>query len=125
MEAPDLRQRRRLADARHGARVSAPYGLTVAKLKAILAELPSSFDDRIVVLSKDSEGNGFDTLGAVAVGWYRNKYEGGFQGETPDSGETWEQADARVTKEYTTDEDAEDQTIELDEHDHPAVCLWP
>lgn len=105
--------------------MAAPYGITVGQLKAILNSMPERFDDKIVVLSKDSEGNGFDTLGEIAVGWYRNQYEDDFRGLSPDDGDTWDQLEHQATLNYTTDEDDEDARIELDEHDYPAVCLWP
>ncbi len=106
------------------------YGLTVGQLKGILASMPDGYDDRIVVLSSDSEGNNYDTLAAVGVGWYRDRYEGEFRGASLDPDETWEAVEAQVTKEYTTDEtadeeDGEDAVVALDEHDHPAICLWP
>ena len=47
------------------------YGMTVGELKAVLADLPESWDNRVVVLAKDPEGNGFNTLAELAVGWYR------------------------------------------------------
>lgn len=36
--------------------------MTVAELKIALAELPKEFDNFLVVLSKDAEGNGFKPL---------------------------------------------------------------
>lgn len=109
--------------------MSAPYGLTVGQLKALLASMPESFEDKIVVMSSDPEGNSFDTLAEVAVGWYRNEYEGQFRGCSPQDDDTWERVEAQALKDYMTDEDADpeedDQLIDLDEHDYPAVCLWP
>jgi hypothetical protein len=103
--------------------------MTVGQLKAILASMPEDFDNKIVVLAQDAEGNGFDTLGEVAVGWFRNDYEGAFRGRTPVDDDTWRQAETEAHKDYTTDEDADEDDeaaeIPLDEHDHPAVCLWP
>lgn len=109
--------------------MSAPYGLTVGQLKALLASMPESFDDKIVVLASDPEGNSFDTLGEVAVGWYRNEYEGQFEGRSPEDDDTWEKVEAEATNSYGYDDEDLDQEdaepISLDEHDHPAICLWP
>jgi hypothetical protein len=106
--------------------VSAPYGLTVGQLKALLDSMPESFDDRIVVLASDPEGNSFDTLSAVAVGWLRNYDEDDFQGRSCADDETWEQVEQQVTRDYLTDEDPNVvEPLLLDENDHPAVCLWP
>ena len=109
--------------------MSAPYGLTVGQLKAVLNSMPDRFDDKLVVLSRDEEGNGFDTLSEIAVGWYRSDDEREFQGFVPTDDDTWDHLEYQATLSYTTDEDGdaddEDARIELDEHDHPAICLWP
>jgi hypothetical protein len=106
--------------------VSAPYGITVGQLKALLGSMPEEFDDRIVVLAKDPEGNGFRTLDEVAVGWYRNADEDNFRGLPPSEydNDMWKEVEAQVTLDYITDEDTEEH-LPLDEHDHPAICLWP
>lgn len=104
--------------------MSAPYGMTVGQLKALLASMPDSFDDKIVVLSRDSEGNGFETLGEVAVGWLRTSDDYEFRGFSPSDDDTWEAVENQATLDYTTDEDTEEY-VSLDEDDHPAICLWP
>jgi hypothetical protein len=43
------------------------HAMTVAQLRYELADIP---DDAIVVLAKDSEGNGFSPLAALGVAWY-------------------------------------------------------
>lgn len=113
--------------------MSAPYGLTVRKLKEVLASMPESYDDRIVVMASDAEGNDYDTLCAIGVGWYRDQYEGQFQGASLGDDDTWEKVDAEVTRSYLVGEDWDEEEegdlkpeeVELDEHDHPAICLWP
>jgi hypothetical protein len=110
--------------------MSALYGMTVGQLKALLATMPESYNDRVVVLSSDPEGNSYDTLSDVGVGWYRDRYEGEFHGSSLNNDDTWEGVEAQVTKEYLTDEDADEddedaEPVALDEHDHPAICLWP
>jgi hypothetical protein len=104
--------------------VSAPYGLTVGQLRLLLASMPKTFDDHVVVLAQDAEGNGFDTLSEAAVGWLNDRHEMEFRGCSPVDDDTWEQAEDRATQDYTTDED-DKSYVPLDEHDHPAVCLWP
>lgn len=110
--------------------MSAPYGLTVGQLKALLASMPESFEDKIVVLAKDPEGNGFETLSEVAVGFLRTRDENSFHGFVPSDNDVWAQVEAEALRDYLTDEDAdeddeEDEPAALDEFDHPAVCLWP
>lgn len=100
------------------------HGMTVGEPKTLLAELPDSWDGRVVVLAKDPEGNGFNTLAEVAVGWYRDVDEAQFRGFTPSDDETWEQADQQATADYTTDEDTEEY-VDLDADDHPVIRLWP
>lgn len=100
------------------------YGLTIGELKAALAEMPESWDNRVVVLARDPEGNGFDTLGEIAVGWYRDVDEPTFRGISPTDDETWEHAESEATKGYVVDEDT-DEEFDLDADDHPVICLWP
>jgi hypothetical protein len=105
--------------------VSAPYGMTVGQLKAILNSMPDSFADRVVVLSSDAEGNSFDTLSEVAVGFLRLHHDCEFRGfSASEDGDTWSSLDAQALADYTTDED-DGTHVPLDEYDHLAICLWP
>jgi len=103
-----------------------PYvGMTLRELRALLAEIPRTMDDHVVVVAHDEEGNGFNTLADIEVGWYRNQDERSFRGTSPGEGETWTAAEVRITEEYQHDEDDPDEWIPVDEHDHRAICLWP
>ncbi len=104
--------------------MSAPYGMTLGQLKALLGSMPQEWDDRLVVLSSDPEGNSFDTISAAAVGWYRNIDEREFHGRSPNDGDDWEDVERSATEDYTTDED-DGEHVPLDEYDFPAICLWP
>jgi hypothetical protein len=47
-----------------------------------------------------------------------------FDGHWPCEGDRWEDVAAAATKDYTTDED-DGSFVPVDEHDFPAICLWP
>lgn len=101
------------------------YGITVKALKEMLAELPADADDYVVVLAKDEEGNGFETLSSMEIGWLRDKFEDEFRGGSPAyPGESWATVRLSVDRQYFRDEDTGEQVAQ-DEHDHRAICLWP
>jgi len=84
--------------------------MNVGELKKILANLP---DDKVVVLAKDAEGNGYSPLS--------NYWNGHYVPETTWYGEVWSEADER---EWDGDipEDAEvAPPVEAVE----ALVLWP
>lgn len=111
-----------------------PYGLKVRELRRMLIELPAEFDNYVMVVAGDPEGNRFDTLSEIAVGWYSNWDERHFTGYTPVDDGTWPEAMQQATNDFLhgdeedEDDDEEDSgeepTIRL-EHDFQAICLWP
>jgi len=68
--------------------------------------------DAEVVMSEDGEGNGFSPLSDMSVGFYRPD-EGGFK--TP----------IVLTDELRSQGYTEENEYVPEEHDVPAICLWP
>ena len=108
--------------------MSAPHGITLGQLKALLGSMPEEWGDRLVVLCSDPEGNSFDTARVAVVGWYRDIDERAFHGRSPRDGDSWEDVERSATEDYlAADNEDEPDAVghELDEYDHPAICLWP
>lgn len=81
--------------------------MTVKELKALLADQP---DERLVILSKDSEGNGFSPLAEVAEGMYVPY--------STWSGEVYPTPEQILADSFLTEED------EAPEEATHVICLW-
>lgn len=101
---------------------------TLGELRQEISELPAEWNDFIVVQSRDPEGNGFELFGQLTVGYYRNDDGDRCFSFGRDEGENWVEVFEQATSEYLNElrqRADDDEPVQIDDDDIPAICLWP